>query len=124
MGTISHMSTLINRRPVDKRKAVNHMKNESAPSMATPVATERVDPSERKTQKRRLTSAGSKGNSTRARVHDPARAHAAEEGEQDGEQSVVARLDQLERKQFRVVDQLDPDGRQDDGGTELAVQAL
>lgn len=37
---------------------------------------------------------------------------------------MVARLDQPERKQFRVVDQLDPDGRQDDGGTELAVQAL
>lgn len=37
---------------------------------------------------------------------------------------MVARLDQLERKQFRVVDQLDPDGRQHDGGTELAVQAL
>ena len=37
---------------------------------------------------------------------------------------MIARLDQLERKQFRVVDQLDPDGRQDDGGTELAVQAL
>lgn len=37
---------------------------------------------------------------------------------------MVARLDELERKQLRVVDELNPDSGQDDRRAELAVQAL
>lgn len=60
----------------------------------------------------------------RAAPDESRRAHAAEEREEDAEDAVVACLDESAREKGRIVHQLDPDGRQDDGGAELCCSRI
>lgn len=61
----------------------------------------------------------SKRDRTRARKHNPRAAHTTEEDSKDCEDTVVARADEAAREELGVVDEVDPDGGEDDGGTEV-----